>query len=188
MSRASGPLTPPPIWSLSLCLVTRWLCFSHHCATTGQQVSVMEDELDRRGVPRPIASPPLPAAIGSGVAPDSSSTGKMSNVSRVITTTMDGGVITVTTPQPKGGGDGGAGAGAEEGAGSEMRGDGPLLSPRGRGYLARLVLEVCAELEESKSKKVHNVHGEGMDDDDGVLSSDGSVLLPDWPGLYTCTT
>lgn len=41
-------------------------------------------------------------------------------------------------------------AGSETGAG----GDGPLLSPRGRGYLARLVLEVCAELEESKSRKV----------------------------------
>ena len=94
-----------------------------------------------------MASPPT--AVGSGVAPDS--TGKMSSVSRVITTAMGGGAITVATPQPKSGG-GGGGAGEE--AGSETGGDGPLLSPRGRGYLARLVLEVCAELEESKSKKV----------------------------------
>ena len=110
----------------------------------------MEDELDRRGVPRPMASDPLPTTAGSSVAPDSSA-GKMSNISRIVTTTMEGGGIAVTTPQPKGGGGGGR---AGEETGPETGGDGPLLSPRGRGYLARLVLEVCAELEESKSKMV----------------------------------
>lgn len=29
-------------------------------------------------------------------------------------------------------------------------GNDPLISPRGRGYLARLVLEVCTEIEENK--------------------------------------
>lgn len=39
----------------------------------------------------------------------------------------------------------------EEGnAGQGADGNGPLSSPRSRGYLARLVLKVCAELEEEK--------------------------------------
>lgn len=96
----------------------------------------MEDELDRRGVPRPMPSDSH-AHMACGV--DSK------HVSRTITTRMEGGAITVTTPISKGVAGDGEG---EDGAGTGS--EGPLLSPRGRGYLARLVLEVCSEIEESK--------------------------------------
>lgn len=70
-----------------------------------------------------------------------------------------GGASSTAGPSPQDGvlamrsrGGQGGGPGEEGGTGTGTSGEGPLLSPRGRGYLARLVLEVCSEIEDSKNK------------------------------------
>ena len=52
-----------------------------------------------------------------------------------------------------------------------MVNDGPLLSPRGRGYLARLVLEVCSEIEDSKKVGVGMWEGNMFSCGDFLLGS-----------------
>ncbi|CAM9911382.1 unnamed protein product [Scytosiphon promiscuus] len=151
------------------------------------QVSVMEDELDRRGVSRPVPYDTATKAAGSGTRRRrTSSNGKGTKHAAAAMVSggrknddMKPGVSEAAGrrwPAEAEGADGGRGCGSpttvpkpqDDVAGTEAReakegvpggeavpganGEGPLLSPRGRGYLARLVLEVCSELEDSKNK------------------------------------
>ncbi|CAM9126534.1 unnamed protein product, partial [Sphacelaria rigidula] len=91
------------------------------------QVSVMEDELERRGV------------RSNGPAEDHNSSG-------------DGRQWSISKPGSEagsGGGDEAASSPWGTGGGGE-----PVLSPRGRGYLARLVVDVCKELDQSRKAVV----------------------------------
>lgn len=126
------------------------------------KVSVMEDELDRRGVPRPMptasdntshtnsSSNTDEAANTTPAAASTSTSTNTDELSRLIASSS--GDVTTPVKSKRGGGGDGDEAGAGTRAGTES--EGPLLSPRGRGYLARLVLEVCSELEASKKKEV----------------------------------
>ncbi|CAB1097751.1 unnamed protein product [Ectocarpus sp. CCAP 1310/34] len=127
------------------------------------QVSVMEDELDRRGVARPMiadansSSNTESCRTGNAGTAVVASAGDNSNASPCrVKVEATGAAKTVkaaaaataaAATSPKSRGVEGQGGGE---AGAGMVNDGPLLSPRGRGYLARLVLEVCSEIEDSK--------------------------------------
>ncbi|CAN0314523.1 unnamed protein product, partial [Ectocarpus fasciculatus] len=140
------------------------------------QVSVMEDELDRRGVARPMPTD-ANGINNNNTDSDSYRTGNASctaganaddksnananpgrvkvEAARTVTAAAAAAAAT-TSPKSRGvegegGGEGGAGMGT----------DGPLLSPRGRGYLARLVLEVCSEIEDSKKKAATEAKAKG---------------------------
>lgn len=93
----------------------------------------MEDELDRRGGradPWPDSSP--------------RSSGDSKRYWRGESGTQGG-----SGDESRGSGGEGSGDG-REGDSRRRETHEPILSPRGRGYLARLVAEVCSELEESK--------------------------------------
>lgn len=131
----------------------------------------MEDELDRRGVARPMPADANSSSNNTescrtgntgctSVASADDKSKSNANPCRVkVEAEAAGAARTVTaaaaagTTSPKSRGVEGEGGGE---AGAGIGNDGPLLSPRGRGYLARLVLEVCSEIEDSKK-----VGGEG---------------------------
>lgn len=116
----------------------------------------MEDELDRRG-PRPLeAAPPYPwftggvvgggGAVGAGGegggGGEAGGGGEGYGAVKSPTTAATASTTAAAGKSP---------AGDEGGKKEAGGGDEPLpLSPRGKGYLARLVLEVCSELDESK--------------------------------------
>ncbi|CBJ48903.1 hypothetical protein Esi_0057_0075 [Ectocarpus siliculosus] len=126
------------------------------------QVSVMEDELDRRGVARPMPADPNSSSNAescrtgnAGTAVVASADDKSNASACRVKVEATGAAKTVkaaaaaatAATSPKSRGVEGEGGGE---AGAGIVNDGPLLSPRGRGYLARLVLEVCSEIEDSK--------------------------------------
>ncbi|CAM9809558.1 unnamed protein product, partial [Ectocarpus sp. 8 AP-2014] len=139
------------------------------------QVSVMEDELDRRGVARPMPADPNSSSNAescrtgnAGTAVVASADDKSNASACRVKVEATGAAKTVkaaaaaataaAATSPKSRGVEGKGGGE---AGAGMVNDGPLLSPRGRGYLARLVLEVCSEIEDSKKKPATEAKAKG---------------------------
>ncbi|CAM9690644.1 unnamed protein product [Ectocarpus sp. 8 AP-2014] len=130
------------------------------------QVSVMEDELDRRGVARPMPAD-ANSSSNAGTAVVASADDKSNASACRVKVEATGAAKTVkaaaaaaatAATSPKSRGVEGEGGGE---AGAGMVNDGPLLSPRGRGYLARLVLEVCSEIEDSKKKPATEAKAKG---------------------------
>ncbi|CAM9750452.1 unnamed protein product, partial [Laminaria digitata] len=116
------------------------------------QVSVMEDELDRRG-PRPFeAAAAYPwftgGAAGGGGGGGRAGTGDGGGGGNgAVTSPAATAAVAVMSPMSDGSSSEGGGGGGKGGGGAV---EPPPLSPRGKGYLARLVLEVCSEMEDAK--------------------------------------